>query len=166
MKIPVQLFFTYSPSPFGNCLLVFHDETVYALYFLDHFLGDPRAVLGAKWQKVDFVEDKVKGVQLMKMIFLEKSKKVKMCLAGTDFQCQVWEELQNIPPGKTITYLDLAQRIGKPKAVRAVANAVGDNEISYLIPCHRVLRTDGGLGGYRWGISCKRKLLEFEGVKV
>jgi len=87
---------------------------------------------------------------------------VKLAPCGTAFQQQVWAGLQQIPAGETVTYSELARRIGKPQAVRAVASACGANPISVLIPCHRVIRKDGGLGGYRWGISRKQQLLNQE----
>lgn len=89
-------------------------------------------------------------------------------LKGTAFQKKVWAELLNIPKGKTITYKDLAKKIGKPKAVRAVANAVGANPLLVTIPCHRVIRSDGTLGGYsgKGGIKTKIALLKKEGVKI
>jgi len=84
-------------------------------------------------------------------------------LKGTDFQLRVWQELVKVPWGETITYATLAERIGQPTASRAVGNAVGDNPIFCLIPCHRVIRSDGSLGNYRWGSTLKRLLLETEG---
>ncbi len=87
-------------------------------------------------------------------------------LKGTDFQLLVWQELMKIPWGKTITYAKLAERIGKPKASRAVGNAVGDNPIFCLIPCHRVIRSDGSPGNYHWKPDMKRLLLEAEGVEM
>ncbi len=81
---------------------------------------------------------------------------------GTPFQRRVWDELLATHLGETLTYVALAERIGKPTAVRAVANACAANELAVVIPCHRVLRTDGGLGGYRWGMERKRQLLERE----
>jgi len=83
-------------------------------------------------------------------------------LYGTAFQLKVWQALLKIPEGQTTTYADIAKAINKPKAIRAVGTAIGKNPISILIPCHRVLRTDGGIGGYAWGIDIKKKLLEFE----
>ncbi|MCW1888477.1 MAG: MGMT family protein [Candidatus Moranbacteria bacterium] len=87
-------------------------------------------------------------------------------LPGTPFQKKVWEELARIPKGTVITYQELAKRIGKPKAYRAVANAVGKNPLAPTIPCHRVIRSDGTLGGYsaKGGIKQKKKLLELEGI--
>jgi len=83
-------------------------------------------------------------------------------LQGTAFQKQVWQALQNIPLGSTTTYTKLAQTLGKPKAIRAVANACAANNIALLIPCHRVIRSDGTLSGYRWGIDRKQTLLDSE----
>lgn len=89
-------------------------------------------------------------------------------LKGTLFQKKVWRALLKIPKGKTITYKELAKRVGKPKAVRAVANAVGANPCAPLVPCHRVVGSDGSLGGYSGmgGIKTKRALLAKEGVNI
>ena len=83
-------------------------------------------------------------------------------IRGTVFQQQVWQALQKIPYGETRTYQEIANELNKPKATRAVGSACGANPIALVIPCHRVLRSDGGLGGYRWGIERKQKLLEIE----
>jgi AraC family transcriptional regulator of adaptative response/methylated-DNA-[protein]-cysteine methyltransferase len=85
---------------------------------------------------------------------------------GTDFQMNVWCELLQIPAGKITTYKTIAERIGHPDATRAVGTAVGRNPVSYFIPCHRVVRTDGGLGGYHWGLDIKKQMLRLEGIFV
>ena len=89
-------------------------------------------------------------------------------IKGTDFQKMVWNEIKKIPKGKTITYKELALKIGKPKAYRAVANACAKNPLLETIPCHRVVRCDGKMGGYKGkkGIERKKKLLESEGVNL
>ena len=84
---------------------------------------------------------------------------------GTVFQQRVWQALREIPPGSTVSYSDIAARIGSPKAVRAVAHACAANAIAVAIPCHRVVRSDGSLSGYRWGVERKRALLEREAGK-
>ncbi len=89
---------------------------------------------------------------------------VPLDLHGTPFQQQVWRELRRIPPGATTTYAAIAARIGRPEAVRAVASAIGANPVAVVVPCHRVLRSDGSLSGYRWGVERKRALLALEGV--
>jgi AraC family transcriptional regulator of adaptative response/methylated-DNA-[protein]-cysteine methyltransferase len=83
---------------------------------------------------------------------------------GSAFQTRVWAALQTIPRGTTLSYSEVAKRIGRPSAVRAVARACATNPVALLIPCHRVIREDGGLGGYRWGIERKEQLLAREGA--
>ena len=89
-----------------------------------------------------------------------------MILKGTKFQLKVWKYLKKIPKGQIRTYSDVAKAINKPKSVRAVANAIGKNPYAPKIPCHRVIRSDGSLGGYsgKGGINTKRKLLKSEGI--
>ena len=83
-------------------------------------------------------------------------------LKGTALQMKVWKELKRIPWGQCISYGELARRVKKPRAVRAVASAVGKNPIAVFVPCHRVIASDGGLGGYAWGLKMKRWLLKHE----
>lgn len=85
-------------------------------------------------------------------------------VAGTDFQQAIWQELRRIPRGETRSYRELAAAIGKPKAVRAAGSANGANNVAVLIPCHRVIRSDGSLGGYAYGLGIKEKLLKKEAV--
>jgi AraC family transcriptional regulator of adaptative response/methylated-DNA-[protein]-cysteine methyltransferase len=83
-------------------------------------------------------------------------------LSGTTFQREVWAELQKLSPGETISYTDLARRVGRPSAVRAVASACARNHLAIAVPCHRAVRQDGSLAGFRWGIEWKQRLLEME----
>jgi AraC family transcriptional regulator of adaptative response/methylated-DNA-[protein]-cysteine methyltransferase len=85
---------------------------------------------------------------------------------GTAFQRQVWQELQRIPLGETRTYREVAESIGHPKSARAVGNACGSNPVSFVVPCHRVVASDGTLGGYGWGLDAKRTLLANENVEL
>lgn len=87
---------------------------------------------------------------------------VPLRLIGTDFQIRVWNALLEVPCGERLSYSALAARIGMPKAVRATATAVARNPVSYIVPCHRVVRRDGTLGNYHWGVSVKRAILEDE----
>ena len=91
-----------------------------------------------------------------------------MLLKGTKFQLKVWNYLKKIPRGKVKTYSEVAKAIGKPLAVRAVANAIGKNPLAPQIPCHRVIRSDGSLGGYsgKGGVKTKRLLLKKEGISL
>jgi AraC family transcriptional regulator of adaptative response/methylated-DNA-[protein]-cysteine methyltransferase len=83
-------------------------------------------------------------------------------MQGTAFQRSVWQALRKVPAGQTVTYAELARRIGHPRAVRAVGHACATNPLAVLIPCHRAVRSDGGLAGYRWGLARKRALLARE----
>jgi AraC family transcriptional regulator, regulatory protein of adaptative response / methylated-DNA-[protein]-cysteine methyltransferase len=85
-----------------------------------------------------------------------------MDIRGTPFQFAVWEQLRAIPAGETRSYSEIARRIGRPRAIRAVGTANGANPVSIVIPCHRAIRASGHLGGYRWGLERKRRLLEME----
>lgn len=87
-------------------------------------------------------------------------------LRGTDFQKKVWQALREIPAGTTVCYSDIAEKLHKPSAVRAIAGACGANDIAVIIPCHRVIRKDGSLSGYRWGIEKKQALLSYEKVML
>ena len=101
---------------------------------------------------VGFVEDPSRGLDLP------------LDVRGTAFQRRVWQALRESPVGETATYTDIAERIGSPRAVRAVARACATNNIALAIPCHRVVRTDGSLAGYRWGIDRKRELISREAL--
>lgn len=89
--------------------------------------------------------------------------KIELDIQGTNFQKRVWEALRKIPAGKPETYTSLAEKLGSTGAVRAVATACGANSIAVLIPCHRAIRSDGGMGGYKWGLWRKQALLKKEG---
>lgn len=98
------------------------------------------------------------------VIEVADAKLLPLLLVGTPLQLKVWQALSQIPVGKTVSYYELACMVGYPRAWRAVATAVGQNKISYFIPCHRVVRKNGDLGGYRWGVEKKKALLNAEGV--
>lgn len=101
-------------------------------------------------QVVEMIESPGKGPELL------------LDVRGTTFQQRVWQALREIPVGSTATYGEIATRIGSPRAFRAVARACAANPIAVAIPCHRVVRSDGGLSGYRWGVQRKRVLLQRE----
>lgn len=95
----------------------------------------------------------------------ESSLKLVLDMDGTDFQKRVWHALQTVPAGQTRSYSDIAQKIGKPAAVRAVASACAANSLALAIPCHRIVRQDGQLSGYRWGVERKKLLLQNEALR-
>jgi AraC family transcriptional regulator of adaptative response/methylated-DNA-[protein]-cysteine methyltransferase len=91
---------------------------------------------------------------------------VEVELLGTAFQKKVWDALMRIPQGETRSYAEIAAEVGAPKSARAVAGACARNRVAVLVPCHRVVRGDGSVGGYRWGLPLKRRLLQREGVRL
>ena len=152
--------FGFSNSPFGECCIVFSNNGICAITFPEN--SDSAVYdLEQRFPETNFKQNDEKAARLAKQIF-ENGENPTMNPIGTDFQQAVWKALQAIPAGGTTTYAQIAESIGRPKAVRAVGTAIGANPIAFLIPCHRVIRTDGGLGGFRWGLDCKKKMLEWE----
>ena len=152
--------FGLSQSPFGECCIVFSNDGICALTFPENHesaLYD----IEQRFPETDFVQNDEKAAFFSKLIF-QKRERPTIHPIGTEFQQAVWNALQQIPVGVTTTYAKIADAINRPKAVRAVGTAIGANPIALLIPCHRVIRTDGGLGGYRWGLEIKKMMLEWE----
>ncbi|MDO5664417.1 MAG: methylated-DNA--[protein]-cysteine S-methyltransferase [Bacteroidia bacterium] len=119
--------------------------------------------LKKNYPKAEFQEQKMDSHKfVLSFIKNEKVSKLPLHISGTDFQMSVWKALLEIPIGKLSTYKKIADTINNPKAVRAVGSAIGDNPISYIIPCHRIIRSDGGLGGYFWGLDIKKKMIDVE----
>ena len=151
-------------SPFGPCLLLHTERGVCGLAFLD---GDDRGrvltAMAARWPNARLVEDPGAGAEMASRAFAPRAgDALTVCLHGTPFQIQVWKALLHIPPGAVTSYQTLAEHMGKPDASRAVGTANGANPVSYLIPCHRVIRKSGALGGYRWGLGRKLAMLSQE----
>jgi AraC family transcriptional regulator of adaptative response/methylated-DNA-[protein]-cysteine methyltransferase len=150
----------FSATPFGECCIAFSNDGICALSFPES-RESAYVDLDQRFPDVDFKRDDESVYRYVRQIF-EKGSKPMLNLIGTEFQLSIWHALQRIPAGKTTTYAQIAEQIGRPKAVRAVGTAIGANPIAYLIPCHRVIRTDGSLGGFRWGLECKMKMLAYE----
>ena len=157
-KIDFGLFDT----PFGRALIMKNERGLCGLAFTSEF-GQKFALQDMKkrWPNTSFFEN-YKAVKQYTKIILSGSGELWLHLNGSSFQFKVWEELLKIPKGHTKSYSEISTNIGLPKATRAVATAIGCNPISWLIPCHRVLRKSGMLGGYHWGLSIKEKLLNYE----
>ncbi len=161
-------------SPFGSCMVASTRRGVCALEFIDPILGpDAAADVPAadrpperwqkRWPRARFEYDCAAAGEWMNRIFARSSQQpIRLHIAGSNFQFQVWRALLRVPPGTTVSYGSLARVIDKPGAARAVGQAVGSNPVAWLIPCHRVLRGDGGLGGYRWGPRRKAAMLALE----
>lgn len=163
--------FGIHPSPFGDCLLAITDRGICGLEFLaGRTAGETIATLTERWPGAELVERPSETEALLTTLFPEPGHgpagPYSLLVKGTNFQLQVWRALLEIPPGGLVTYGAIAKRLGKPGASRAVGQAVGANPISYLIPCHRVIASAAGLGGYRWGLERKQALLGWEAFQV
>jgi AraC family transcriptional regulator of adaptative response/methylated-DNA-[protein]-cysteine methyltransferase len=157
-------------SPFGECLLAVTERGVCGLAFLGP-LGKKEALadLASRWPKARFFERPELTSPIFRAIFPKKAheggRKVTLYLAGTNFQLKVWEALLRIPPGRLVSYEDIAGLIGQKEATRAVGAAVGANPISYIIPCHRVIRKIGLFGDYHWGAVRKKAIIGYEAAR-
>ncbi len=157
----------FHTSPFGVALVMATDRGLAGLAFSD--LGDEPACLEdmtCRWPNAEYVEDRQATAPYAERIFQpgkwSSEQPLRVVLIGTDFQVRVWESLLKIPFGKAVTYSDIANDIGNPKAMRAVGAAVGANPISFVVPCHRALGKSGALTGYHWGLTRKRAMLGWE----
>ena len=170
----LEIAYGFHPSPFGEALLMATARGVAGLAFVDEDKGQSRADALAdmtrRWPAATFVEDQQRTAPLVARIFepaqWQPEQPVRLVLIGTDFEVRVWETLLKIPLGRAVTYADIARHLGQPTASRAVGTAVGRNPISFVVPCHRVLRGDGNLGGYHWGLTRKRALIGWETGRV
>jgi AraC family transcriptional regulator of adaptative response/methylated-DNA-[protein]-cysteine methyltransferase len=152
--------------PIGNILLAATDRGVCAVKLGDGARALERQ-LAEEYSEADIEKDAsaLAGAFGAVEAFLAGDTsiaKVPLDVQGTVFQRRVWEELRRIPRGETRSYQQIARAIGRPRAVRAVGSACGANPVALVIPCHRALRTDGGIGGYAWGVQRKEKLLAME----
>jgi len=153
-------------SPFGRALAMGTEKGLCGLAFAAEV--GPEAAwedMRARWPKAEFVEDPDALRPRVEAAFAQKGETA-LHLIGAPLQIKVWEALLQIPEGQATTYGDIAQAIDNPRAVRAVGTAVGKNPLSWLIPCHRVLRKGGGMGGYHWGVPVKRAMLAFEAART
>ncbi len=168
MKNSGQIHISYYKTKIGELILGSFDGK---LCLLDYRNRNNRSTIDkriTKFFKADFVEledDIIRQTKQQIDEYLAGERKhfeLPILTVGTELQKRVWQELLDVDYGETISYSDLAKRINKPKAVRAVASAVGANAISLVIPCHRIIQTSGKLGGYAGGLVAKSKLLELE----
>jgi AraC family transcriptional regulator of adaptative response/methylated-DNA-[protein]-cysteine methyltransferase len=181
----------YADTPFGHCLIAESPRGICHLSFeYDPLLhsgsfGGHGERIEADWPNAEIVRDDRRARELTDLIFMEgrvpprphaqtdtgpggtgPSNKLRLFVRGTDFQVKVWRALLRIPEGKLVSYGHLAGLIGKPKASRAVGSAVGNNPIGFLIPCHRVIRETGAIGGYRWGTARKQAIQIWEAGRM
>jgi len=154
-----------SGSPLGQVLVARTDAGICAVRLGDN-AETLMAELVAEFPNAEMVEGEEDGSIVREIVDTvvrgTAIPDLHLDVRGTVFQRRVWEELRRIPRGETRSYAQVAEAIGRPSAVRAVANACAKNQAALVIPCHRVVRTDGGVGGYRWGAERKRAILAAE----
>jgi len=160
--VPHRTWYATIASPFGPICLV---STEQGLVRVDFQCGDRPLQPDPAWQEDTGVLGSAK--RQLQEYFQGRRRQFELSLApaGTPFQHRVWQELQRIPFGTTLTYGELAQRLGMPGGARAVGHANGRNPLAIVIPCHRLIGSDGQLRGYAGGIALKQGLLQLEGVR-
>lgn len=153
-------------TPFGNCLIAESSRGICHLSFFGPLeLSDHWKKLAGLWPNAEIVRSDERAVELCEMMFNKGShfgQPLKAYVRGTVFQVKVWQALLRIPEGKLVSYGHLAALVGDSKASRAVGTAVGCNPVGFLIPCHRVIRESGEIGGYAWGAERKRAIQVWE----
>ena len=165
----VTISYGWAESPFGDCLILTTPRGICGLAFAG--AGGRSAALAdmrGRWSRARFVEDEAAIARLGEAIFVPRGddgEKLKLVLYGSPFQIKVWEALLRIPQGALVSYDGLADAIGASGAARAVGSAVGDNPISFLIPCHRVIRKSGAISHYHWGRPRKMAMIGWEAAQ-
>ena len=166
----LDIAYGFHPSPFGEALILTTARGVAGLAFVDEDKGQTRAEALAdmtrRWPAARYIEAPQQTAVHAQRIFepaqWRAEQPVRLVLIGSDFEVRVWETLLKIPMGRAVSYGDIARHLGVPSASRAVGTAVGRNPVSFVVPCHRVMRGDGNLGGYHWGLTRKRALIGWE----
>jgi AraC family transcriptional regulator, regulatory protein of adaptative response / methylated-DNA-[protein]-cysteine methyltransferase len=167
----LQIHYGIHDTPFGKALIATTTRGICNLHFLDAVDRlTAEQSLRQSWSNAEITHD-VKATQPLHDSIFDSSiskdrKPLTLLVKGTNFQIQVWRALLKVPFGGMTTYQSIAETIGRPTATRAVGTAVGNNPIGYLIPCHRVIRASGELGGYRWGLERKTAILGWEASRV
>ena len=149
-------------TPFGTAFFAETSRGLCRLAFIEDAGTVELRNLQDEWPQARFVRDDAHAKTLVETIWGRRAAKLPLSVCGTNFQVQVWRALLELDDGETVTYSELARRLGKPDGARAVGNAVGANPIAWVIPCHRVLRAGGKLGGYRWGVARKQMIRRWE----
>uniref|UniRef100_UPI003B525C80 methylated-DNA--[protein]-cysteine S-methyltransferase n=1 Tax=Roseovarius indicus TaxID=540747 RepID=UPI003B525C80 len=166
----LTVYWGWFDSPFGLALVMGTEKGICGVGFASE-TGEEAAMedMISRWPNARFVEDPMMLRPWALAAFGANGQEREIAplyLIGAPFQIKVWEALLQVPSGQVTTYSEIAQAIGKPRAVRAVGTAVGRNPISFLIPCHRALRKSGELGGYHWGLPVKRAILAWESARA
>lgn len=162
----LSIVYGYHTSPYGLVFLAQTSRGICQLDFVDlHNVEAPLRHLQQNWCNADIIEDNIQTAKVIDSLFSGSKpdpSPLSLWVRGTNFQLNVWRALLTLQQSEVASYGDIAQLIGKPKASRAVGTAIGTNPVALIIPCHRVLRQNGELGGYRWGETRKHAILARE----
>ncbi len=167
----ITIKYGFHPSPFGECLLATTERGICGFFFVkNRDRKDPLTELRYFWEQAEIVEDPDPSQELIDRIFnpslVGTRAPLHLILNGTNFQIKVWEALIKIPFGAVVSYEDVAIQVGIPGATRAVGSAVGKNPISFIIPCHRVIRKTADFGNYGGGTARKKAILGWEAAQM
>ncbi len=164
--IGLTVYYSTFDTKFGECLVASTERGICNILFFDE-LGVGLKDLQSRWPRANVVNESQASHGVVKDYFLgvKPTSKIKLHLRGTNFQIKVWEALLSIPEGNITSYGQIARGLGDVGFSQAVGAAVGDNPVSYIIPCHRVLKATGEISGYRWGVERKRAMLLYESLK-
>ncbi len=167
----LRISYGFHASPFGECLLAVTERGICALGFIG--TGGRAALLRdyqSRWPQAVWEKNRRLSEPYVRRIFDEEksngNRPLPLLLHGTNFQIKVWEALLKIPMGSVVPYEDIAVKVCSARATRAVGSAVAKNPIAFLIPCHRVIRKAGGIGGYHWGAARKKAMLIWEAART
>lgn len=172
-KATEKIVYGVHDTPIGQIVVAESSKGVCWLGFMiskeqGAYKGDGFTRMNEYFPNSELIRDDARTKELVSQIIKawdhDTLDEIKLDLRGTEFQREVWRALLNIPKGQVISYGDVANDIGRPKASRAVGTAVGENPVSLVVPCHRVVQSSGGLGNYGWGVDLKKKILHIEGV--
>lgn len=165
----LQVRYGIHDSPFGEMLLATTDRGICGLSFITNETQDWEVELLQKnWPNAKFINDPDGTTDLVDKIFKSstaRKEKLHLAVRGTNYQINVWKALLKIPAGRIASYRQIATYIGKPDAYRSVATVIAANPVGYLIPCHRVLRSNGDIGEYHWGANRKNAMVAWESAK-
>ena len=159
----IEIDYGIHKTPFGNCLIAITERGICSINFAGEETAASLAVLQNEWENADIKINQKRTKEYAEIIFdASTEKNLKLLIKGTKFQIKVWEALLKIPFGSVTNYQTIADIIQEPGAIRAVASAIGNNPIAYVIPCHRVIRREGLVGQYHWGSVRKAAIIGWE----
>ncbi len=168
----LMLSYGFHETPFGDALAAMTDRGLAALAFVDEEKGQTQETtlreMQDRWPSAQWIQDAEASAASIAGIFAKRpaGTPIRIVLIGTDWEVRVWEALLKIPVAHAVSYVDVARLVCSHRAARAVGTAVGKNPLAFVVPCHRVRRADGGLGGYHWNVTRKQAIIGWEAGQI